>query len=194
MDKLILGLLMLKKLTVYGIRAVIKTNFQSVCSDSLGSIQAALKRLLAAGMVTFSEYVEKSVNKKRYAITDKGRKELMGWLQTPADISNSKNMELGKFLFMGLLPSCERASLINEIISNLEKELDGLLAVQSGISDEGKAQVLEYWKTDAEYYSFVAERSGEIARFQELTLQHGIDNTKFNIEWFKNLRQQEDIK
>jgi len=59
---------------------------------------------------------------------------------------------------------------------------------------KGKAQVLEYWKTDAEYYSFVTERSSEIARFQELTLQHGIDNIKFNIEWFKNLRQQGDIK
>ena len=35
-----------------------------MCSDSLGSIQAALKKLLMLEMVTFEELVEKGVNKK----------------------------------------------------------------------------------------------------------------------------------
>lgn len=45
MDKLILGLLMIKHFTVYEIRQVMRQNFSSMCSDSLGSIQAALKKL-----------------------------------------------------------------------------------------------------------------------------------------------------
>lgn len=192
MDKLILGILMLKKLTVYEIRAIIKANFQSMCSDSLGSIQAALKRLLAAEMVTFSEYVEKSVNKKRFSITDKGRKELMAWIQIPADISNSKNMELGKFLFMGLLPTEERSALIDEVITTLEKDLDELLAIRSATTDESTSEVLEHWKTDPEYYGFVSERSKEIVTYQMLTLQYGIDLARFNIDWFKNLKQEEN--
>ena len=190
MEKLILGILMLKRLTVYEIRAVIKANFQSMCSDSLGSIQSAIKRLLEAEMVTFSEYVEKSVNKKRYSITEKGRKELIQWIQIPADISNSKNMELGKLLFMGMLSIEERSSLIDEIISKLEEDLDELFMIQSATTDEEKSKILEYWKTDPKYYGFVSENSRQIVEYQYLTLQYGIDITKFNIEWFKSLKER----
>ena len=190
MEKLILGILMLKKLTVYEIRAIIRTKFQSMCSDSLGSIQSAIKRLLEAEMVTFSEYVEKSVNKKRYSITEKGRKEFMQWLQIPADISNSKNMELGKVLFMGMLSTEERSSLIDGIIAKLEKDLDELLIIRSATTDEEKAQLLKYWKANPEYYGFVYEKSKQIEDYQYLTLEYGIDITKFNIEWFKSLKER----
>ncbi|MCL2377155.1 MAG: PadR family transcriptional regulator [Defluviitaleaceae bacterium] len=189
MEKLILGILMLRKLTVYEIRNEIKRNLNAMCSDSLGSIQAAIKRLLDAEMVTFSEYVEKSVNKKQYAITDKGRKELIGWLQVPANVSGSKNMEFGKLLFMGMLPAEERSALIDEIIANLEKDLEELLTIQSTFTDESRAMLLEYWKTDMGYYGFVAEKSKEVNAFRGLTLQYGIDTCKFNIEWFEKLRE-----
>ena len=51
-------------MTAYELRNVIRNNFKSMCSDSLGSIQAALKKLLMLEMVTFEELVEKGVNKK----------------------------------------------------------------------------------------------------------------------------------
>ena len=68
MDKLILGLLMIKHFTVYEIRQIIRQNFTSICSDSLGSIQAALKKLSQQEAVTFSEYVEKGKMKKEYSL------------------------------------------------------------------------------------------------------------------------------
>lgn len=46
MDKIILGLLMLKKLTIYELRSIIEMNFTSMCSNSMGSIQAAIKSCL----------------------------------------------------------------------------------------------------------------------------------------------------
>jgi len=193
MEKLILGMLMLKRLTVYEIRAVIRMNFQAMCSDSLGSIQAAIKRLLEADMVTCFEYVENSVNKKQYAITDKGRAELIGWLQMPANISGSKNMELGKLLFMGMLPTEERAFLIEGIITKLEQDLDELLGIQSTVTDkrnEQKKHMLEYWGMDLEYYGDVSKQAEAIGAFEELTLQYGIDITKFNIEWFRELKEK----
>ena len=45
MDKIILGILMLNRMTAYEIKNVIKLSYKSICSDSLGSIQAALKKL-----------------------------------------------------------------------------------------------------------------------------------------------------
>ena len=64
MDKIILGILMLRRMTAYEIRNIIKNNFKSMCSDSLGSIQSALKKLFELKMVTYEELVEKGVNKK----------------------------------------------------------------------------------------------------------------------------------
>jgi len=190
MEKLILGMLMLRKLTVYEIRATIKMSFTAMCSDSLGSIQAAIKRLLDADMVTYTECVEKSVNKKRYAITDKGRGELIQWLGTPANIAGAKNMELGKFLFMGMLPADDRAAMMDGIIDILEKDLEKLLALQSINNDENKAALLEHQQTDMKYYGFVAEKTKDINDYMSLTLQYGVDLTKFNLEWFSQLKKQ----
>ena len=201
MDKIILSILMMSRLTVYEMRVIIKRNFKSMCSDSLGGIQAAVKKLLAAEMVTCSEYVEKGVNKKRYSITDKGRKELLGWLNTPADMSDAKNMELGKLLFMGLVPAKERIALVGEIIALLEKELAEILGIQAYAQSEATSkqiqQIMAYWEYDAEYSQGIqdatqaasaVESARDIYAFQMLTLQYGIDNVRFQIEWFQSLK------
>jgi DNA-binding PadR family transcriptional regulator len=172
-----------------------------MCSDSMGSIQAAVKRLLAARWITCSEYVEKGVNKKRYSITDEGRREFMDWLQIPADLSNGKNMELSKFLFMGLAPAGKRLELIDGIIQNLESELSGLLALWDSIQRDGagnKGQALDEWMKDPEYLEGiikatqnpnVLENANAIGYYQLYTLRYGIDNLQFNVNWFKTLRK-----
>ena len=48
MDKLILGLLMIKHFTVYEIRQVMRQNFSSMCSDSLGKYPSSLKKTVPA--------------------------------------------------------------------------------------------------------------------------------------------------
>ena len=201
MDKIILGLLMLNRLTVYEIRGIIRKNFQAMCSDSFGSIQAAMKKLLSAQMVTCSEYIEKSVNKKRYSISGKGRKEFMHWLQIPAEISDSKNMELGKLLFMGLVPARKRLPLIDEIIQKLETELSGLLCLWDSVksqSSAAKEQAIDIWKKDAEYLEGIKDATQNpdifgsadgIVNFEFCALQYGIDNFRFNIEWFQTLKK-----
>lgn len=205
MDKIILGILLLKRLTVYEIRIIIKNYFQAMCSDSLGSIQTTIKKLLAAQMITCSEYVEKSVNKKQYSITDKGRKAFLDWLHTPAAVSNPKNMEFGKMLFMGLVPSEKRPFLVDESIALLEKELTKLLELKTAIqtaSDE-KDQMITYWKNDTEYLlgiqnatqiSDIVESANSIGDFQMLSLQYGIDSTMFQIEWFRDLRRKMEVQ
>jgi len=202
MDKLILGLLMIQRLTVYEIRAAVKKNFWSICSDSMGSIQAAIKKLLAAGMIEFSEYVEKSVNKKRYFITEKGRKEFLSWVQTPADMTSATNMELGKLLFMGLAPAEKHGELIDQIIADTEKELKLHLELQARLNENlPAAQELfkAYWQQDPEYHKGIqdamqstndSENINNMAFYQLMALQYGIDSMKFDIEWFKKLKER----
>lgn len=200
MEKIILGILMLKRLTAYEIRNIIRKNFKSMCSDSLGSIQVAMKKLLAGQLVVCSEFVEKSVNKKQYCITDAGREVFMLWLKTPADISKTKNMELGKLLFMGLVPAEEKSDLLDEIIVLLKKELSELEKIQIAVQHSTeKDQMTAYFRGDAEYYlgiqkatgiTDVADNVNAIGEFQSITLQYGIDNTRFQLDWFKKLREQ----
>ena len=149
MDKLILGLLMIKHFTVYEIRQVMRQNFSSMCSDSLGSIQAALKKLSQQGAVTYSEYVEKGKMKKEYAITASGRILFLEWLKTPIDMSKNKNMDLGKFLFMGYLPKKEQLQMLDLTIEGLEVEVQEFEAVKDAIRfTEEQEKVKAYLETE----------------------------------------------
>ena len=198
MDKIILGILMLRRMTAYELRNTIRDNFKSMCSDSLGSIQAALKKLLSLKMVTFEDLVEKGINKKRYAITDIGEKVLMEWIKIPIDISKTKNIDMGKLLFMGYIPKNEQKNLINKIILSLEEEYSELKNLKESINFENERLGIEnYLLTDTEYQeriknlnkkNNVSENIKEISKFTLATLDYGIDVVDFNIKWFKKLK------
>ena len=198
MDKIILGILMLRRMTAYELRNTIRDNFKSMCSDSLGSIQVTLKKLLSLKMVTFEELVEKGINKKRYAITDIGEKVLMEWIKIPIDISKTKNIDMGKLLFMGYIPKNEQKNLINKIILSLEEEYSELKNLKESINFENERLAIEnYLLTDTEYQeriknlnkkNEVSKNIKEISKFTLATLDYGIDVVDFNIKWFKKLK------
>mgnify|MGYP000910032089 FL=1 len=200
MDKIILGILMLHRMTAYEMKNVIKNSFKSMCSDSLGSIQAALKRLFEREMVTFEEVVENGVNKKRYAITEAGQKELLEWLKIPIDTSKTRNADLAKLLFMGYVSKKEQEILIDKIILSLEEEYRSLLQLRESIDIHGEqSQLEEDLNRDKQYRermnslynkSKLSNKIKEISKFTLATLDYGIDTTEFNIEWFKRLRKK----
>ncbi|KXT84466.1 Transcriptional regulator, PadR family [Streptococcus sp. DD11] len=200
MDKLILGLLMIKHFTVYEIRQIIRQNFTSICSDSLGSIQAALKKLSQQEAVTFSEYVEKGKMKKEYALTPAGRQLFLDWLKTPIDMGKTKNMDLGKFLFMGYLPRREQMDLLNQTIEGLEGELSKLKQVKEGIQLAEEQAVIQAYLEQKEQLAqnlmeisqtgSLAESISQVAYFELKTLEFGMDSARFQLDWFKKLRQQ----
>lgn len=199
MDKIILGILLLRRMTAYEIRNVIKNNFKSMCSDSLGSIQAALKKLLELNMVCFEELVEKGVNKKRYSITDIGQKALIDWIKVPLNTSKTKNMDFAKLLFMGYVPKENRKYLINQIIVSLEKDYAALKSVKESINvEDERAALKNYLLTDKEYQKRIkalhkkniSESIEDIGTFTMAALDYGIDIAAFNIEWFKKLKKR----
>ena len=200
MDKIILGILMLRRMTAYEIRNVIKNNFKSMCSDSLGSIQVALKKLFELKMVTFEEVVEKGVNKKRSAITDIGQKKLIEWIKIPIDTSKTKNVDFGKLLFMGYVSRNDQKNLIDKIILSIEQEHTALKSLKESIhAEEERKMLADYLLTDIEYQARIrtlntgnniSENIREISRFTLATLDYGIDIAAFNIEWFKKLKER----
>ena len=200
MDKLILGLLMIKPFTVYEIRQVTRQNFSSMCSDSLGSIQAALKKLSQQGAVTASEYVEKGKMKREYAITASGRILFLDWLKTPIDMTKNKNMDLGKFLFMGYLPKKDQIQMLDLAIEILEVEVQELEAVRDSIhfaEEQDKVRVyleqnshLATELIETSQATSLAESISQIGYFEVKTLEFGLDSARFQLDWFIKLRQQ----
>ena len=200
MDKIILGILMLHRMTAYELRNFIKNNFKSMYSDSLGSIQAALKKLFELEMVTFEELVEKGVNKKRYSITETGQEALIEWIKIPINTSKTKNYDFGKLFFMGYVSKKDQKTLIDKIIISMEEEYEALKKLKESIdADEESEEIKNYLLTDIEYKERIKnldkgkeliENIREISKFTLATLDYGIDVTAFNIEWFKKLKKR----
>lgn len=200
MDKIILGILMLHRMTAYEMKNVIKNSFKSMCSDSLGSIQVALKRLFEMEMVIFEEVVENGVNKKRYAITEVGQAELLEWLKIPIDNSKTKNVDLAKLLFMGYVSKKEQEILIDKVILSLEEEYKSFLQLRESIDISAEQlQIEEYLNLDKQYQermkslyneNNLSSKIKEISKFTLAALDYGIDNVEFNIEWFKKLKKK----
>jgi DNA-binding PadR family transcriptional regulator len=166
-----------------------------MCSDSLGAIQAALKKLLSKGLVSVEEVHEGGKAKKVFSITDQGRKEYSAWITNPMDLTRQKNPELAKLLLLGLAPAKDRPALIEQAIETMQAELDTLLALQSYLDvARDKAALLDYFEEDAEYAQGLLDSIestdldkslDDLIKYQMLTLQFGIDNCRFQIEWMK---------
>ncbi|MEG0468525.1 MAG: PadR family transcriptional regulator [Longicatena sp.] len=187
MDIIILGLLMMKPSTIYEMRKAIETNLTNISSSSVGSIQAAIKKLLDKNLIQFNEYVENSVNKKVYSITEEGKSYFQESISQPMTYKE-KSMELGKFLFMGFVDKNKRLSLLETYIRELENEvhkLEQVKAATNAISSFDDAY-LSTLKENGAMEDFTLTNVQEIAFFQCAMLDLSIAKIKFEINWFQD--------
>jgi len=204
MEDFILGLLMPNKLTAYELHQIIKNNYEGVCSHSIGNVQRALKKLHEKGFVRLKEAMDGKVVKKIFEITPLGRAQFMQWLSSPLEISKAKNMEIGKLLLLGFLSPGKRLEKIEGQIKELEGELEYLKAIETAIeaqTEEAGNSIAElqmaYIEKNKAYMEELVESVGadnivtllaDISKFANLTLHLGLAEAKFNLEWFKKLR------
>ncbi|MGL6173526.1 MAG: PadR family transcriptional regulator, partial [Cellulosilyticaceae bacterium] len=104
MENIILSMLLLKSMTVYEMKVFIAKGLTTVCSDSLGSIQSGIKKLMSKGCIVVREYTENNLLKKEYSITDQGVEQFREWIEIPMNLEKVRNMEEGKFFFLGMAP------------------------------------------------------------------------------------------
>ena len=88
----------------------------------MGSIQAAVKKLLNCGYIQYEEAVENGKYKKIYSITDSGKQKFIEWVSTPIGIQSSKNPELANQYFMGFSTHENRETRLQEYILQLEEQ------------------------------------------------------------------------
>jgi hypothetical protein len=115
-------------------------------------------------------------------------------------MSKTKNLDIGKLLFMGYISKNEQKNLIDKIIHSLEKEYTSLKKLRESIHIEKERETLkDHLLKDTEYQERIKnlnkendiyENIKEISKFTLATLDYGIDITAFNIEWFKKLKKR----
>jgi DNA-binding PadR family transcriptional regulator len=175
MDTIILGLLILKSRTIYELRERINKGLNMMYSSSMGSIQAAVKKLLEYEYIVYNEKVDNGKYKKIYSITAAGNEYFIQWVNTPMQASQSKDPELVKLYFMGLSDKTTRI----ERIENYIKSLAEVYQTIKYIYEESK--------------SFQAEEKDiDIVNYQLLSAKYGVDTIKFLIDWYSQLLK--DIK
>lgn len=190
MDIIVLGILMMQNCTIYEMRKYIETWFTGISSNSIGSIQAAIKKLVEKDCIVFNEYLENSVNKKVYSITPQGKEYFQNKISTPMRYKE-KNMELNKLFFMGFADRDKWAMLLDSYIGELHKNLELLEQISRAtlprysFSEEELAIQRARGAAD----EITIERSRDIAEFQYATLDLSIEQLKFQIGWFENYKQ-----
>ena len=176
MDNIILGLLLLHNRTIYQLRERIEKGLHLMYSSSMGSIQAAVKKLLRCGYISYEEVVENGKYKKIYAITDSGRQVFLDWVNRPIEGQNTKNPELAKVYFMGFCDEKNRTANIETYLSFLKAQYDALAVI---CEDADSVEIPED-KKDILTYQFAAAR-------------YGRDFMKFNIEWYEKLLREKVV-
>lgn len=170
MDHIILGLLLMCNRTIYQLRDRIRKGINLMYSSSMGSIQAAVRKLLNCGYISYEETVDNGKYKKIYRITESGKQHFYEWINAPIEEQSPKNPELAKVYFMGFSDKKNREISIRRHLLYLKEQYNVLAA----ICDEGKDTA-------------VSEENRDILHYQFISALYGKDMIKFNIDWFENL-------
>lgn len=173
MDKIILGLLFWGSRTIYQLRDRINKGMNLMYSSSMGSIQAAIKKLLNCGHIRYTEMVEDGKYKKIYSITDSGKACFLDWVNSPIETQSAKNPELTKVYFMGMANGRNREKTLEKYVCHLKEQYN----------------VLKIICEEADSVEIPVERRN-IVFFQLAAARYGRDFMKFNIQWYENLLRE----
>lgn len=170
MDHIILGLLLMCNRTIYQLRDRISKGIHLMYSSSMGSIQAAVKKLLNCGYINYEEMVDNGKYKKVYYITESGKQHFYEWINAPIEEQSPKNPELAKIYFMGFSDKKNRETNIQQHLLYLKEQYNVLETICEGAKNID-----------------VSEEQKDILNYQFASALYGKDIIKFNIDWFEQL-------
>ena len=171
MEFVVLGLLMLKEMTIYELNASFKQGLSLIYSASLGSLQHAVKKLTSNGLIGCSEVVENGRNKKIYSINEDGMRHFMEWIYAETPLNKLETVVQSKVFFLGLIESN------NDRIKIVEEMLQKVSGVENSLIDY--KEELDTIELPPDYRV--------LASFQFRTLEYGIMAHRTAVEWLEGL-------
>lgn len=203
MENIILSILLMKSMTIYEMRAFIQKNLSTVCSDSMGSIQSALKKLMKKECITFREYAQKGVLKKEYQIMEAGIQQFKKWIEVPMNLQKIKNMEEGNFFFLGLAPKEIRIASLKGYVESLQSDLERLLRIEEyigQIKDDVIQMNVDRIRKEPDLQKHLLDISGEdtlestvqnIYDYQQHDLHYGLKRLREDILFYEEIIERE---
>ncbi len=203
MEYIILGLLLFKPMTVYEIRMYIQKNLTTICSDSLGSIQIAVRKLLNKGYITTKECLERGLVKKKHSITSLGVEHYKEWVGSPINIAKMTNMEESKFYFLGTASKEKRISFLKSYISSLKEQFNKLVQIKEStkgakdITIHTHLERIANEKQITDNLSAVSEEDNMQSIFENTysyqiyLLEYGLNKVKSDISFYEKILKLE---
>lgn len=171
MEYVILGLLMIKSMTIYEMNSSFKKGISLFYSASYGSLQRAVKKLLEGKFITYHETVTNGRNRKVYSVLDSGKERFYTWMMEDIQKNKVETIMLAKLFFMGLInDKQDRVSIIKKSIEAIEEYGKDLKQVEKDVEDI---------KVSNEY--------DDIAKYQIKTLEYGLDSYRHSVKWYEKL-------
>ena len=171
MDYIVLGLLLLRGMTIYELNTAFKQGLSLIYSSSYGALQNAVKKLQMDAKATFVTRVENGRNKKIYSITDKGRDAFFAWMTSEIPMNKLETVSLARVFFLGQMPDKEsKLAVMRNIIEAIEQATDELSAMKEELS------VLELPPDQMRHFMF-----------QFKTLDYGVMSHRSGLKWMKAL-------
>jgi DNA-binding PadR family transcriptional regulator len=173
----ILGFLNSKPRSGYDIKKAIEKSVGFFWSESYGQIYPMLKKLEAEGLIEkLKDDPPSSRRRQSYAITDKGRSHLSGWLEEDADYRGYRNELLLKLFFGSTVDTAVSIAHLRDFVKHEKQRLEMFEGFHSTLPADTKQMTPNMV-------------------FLAATLNYGLSGTKHNIQWAEDtIRMLEDIE
>jgi DNA-binding PadR family transcriptional regulator len=171
MQFVILGLLMIAPMSLYDLHKQFAAGPSLFYSASFGSLQRALRQLIAQGWATVTDASSSGRPRNLHAPTAEGIAAWREWMREPLSGAHAETTMLAKVFLLGLLPPGEeRDAALAVLRDGAASALADLRAVGAG---------LDAAPIPAEY--------AEIFRYQRATLDYGLRSHELALAWLDEL-------
>jgi len=170
-DKIILGLLLEGDKSSYELIKYMKQSTGFFYNTSQGSVQPALKKLLASGFIEFTEKINGKRRSIVYHITKTGEQEFFKWVNEDIPITKPKEPALVKMFFFNYSDKDSIKSILQKYINEIKSTVNYLKELEAfnlRIINEKKLTI------------------NEKSRFRMDSLQFGMDYYLFLLKWYQN--------
>ncbi|MGD7705163.1 PadR family transcriptional regulator [Microlunatus sp. Y2014] len=168
MSFVVLGLLLIRPMSLYDLIKGFEAGVSLFYSASSGSIKRALDGLLAAGHIAVADTGRQARGRKVYEITDTGRQHFHAWLTGDLTGSDLETAVLSRLFFLGHVAPAERLVVLHTIIA---RTADSLAELESRRDEIAALPVPDEWRA--------------LAFHQRAVLDYGIASHRHSLDWLR---------
>lgn len=166
MGNVILGLLLLRPMSLYDLVRAFEAGVALFYSASSGSIKRSLDDMLTRALVEADPVRPGTRGRKVYRVTPAGRQAFRDWMFAAPTESDVDRAILSRLYFLGLLDPSEREDVLVHIRRRLEAELSRLEEIGRRVDD-----------------TRIPEEMTDVARYQRATLDYGLASCQHALDW-----------